>query len=89
VQHVLEAGQERTRGDVILVTKYLTPDLINCIDQVNGVISENGGAVCHAAVILREFGIPVVVGIDGALSLLKENTRVIVDGDSGQISILE
>jgi len=89
VRHGHSVGQESAPADVILVTRCLEPDLINCISIVNAVISEKGGALCHAAIILRDFQIPVVVGVDDALSLLKENTRVTVDADNGQITILE
>jgi pyruvate,water dikinase len=43
----------------------------------------------HGAIIAREFGIPSVVGVQGATSRIAHGARVRVDGDRGVVRILE
>lgn len=43
----------------------------------------------HGAVIAREYGIPVVVGVDDATRLIKDGDRIRVDGVQGFVEILE
>jgi pyruvate,water dikinase len=40
----------------------------------------------HCAIIAREYRIPAVVSVKGALNL-KDGTQVMIDGDSGEIRI--
>lgn len=50
-----------------------------------GIITERGGRTSHAAIVSREFGIPAVVGTPNALTILKDNQVVTVNGKSGEI----
>ncbi len=48
---------------------------------------EKGGAMSHGAVIAREYGIPAVVGVAGALQRIKTGDLLEVDGVSGRVTI--
>jgi pyruvate,water dikinase len=50
-----------------------------------GVVTELGGALSHAAIIAREFGVPSVVNVASATRLLRTGDMVRVDGDQGTI----
>jgi pyruvate,orthophosphate dikinase len=51
----------------------------------NAILTETGGATCHAAVVSRELGTPCVVGCGvGSLSGLA-GLLVTVDGSSGEV----
>ena len=39
-----------------------TPDMVPAMKRANGIITDEGGVTCHAAIISRELGIPCVVG---------------------------
>jgi Phosphoenolpyruvate-protein kinase (PTS system EI component in bacteria) len=43
----------------------------------------------HGAVVAREYGIPAVVGVHEATTLLRTGQRVRVDGTSGLVIILD
>lgn len=43
--------------------------------------------VSHGAVVAREYGIPAVVGVQGATERLATGQRITVDGSSGVITI--
>lgn len=69
-------------GD-ILVTTMTTPDMVPAMKRANGIVTDEGGVTCHAAIISRELGIPCVSGTGEATSVLKENTKVTIDGKKG------
>ena len=48
-----------------------------------GVVTELGGALSHAAIVAREFGVPSVVNVAGVTRLLRTGDVVRVDGDHG------
>jgi pyruvate,water dikinase len=50
-----------------------------------GVVTELGGALSHAAIVAREFGVPSVVNVASVTRLLRTGDLVRVDGDQGTI----
>ena len=71
-------------GD-ILVTVMTTPDMVPAMKRANGIITDEGGVTCHAAIVSRELGIPCVVGTGDATKILPENSIVTLDGDKGLV----
>ena len=71
-------------GD-ILVTVMTTPDMVPAMKRANGIITDEGGVTCHAAIVSRELGIPCVVGTGDATEILPENSMVTLDGDKGLV----
>ena len=69
-------------GD-ILVTVMTTPDMVPAMKRANGIITDEGGVTCHAAIVSRELGISCVVGTGDASKILKENEMVTLDGNKG------
>ena len=51
------------------------------------MISESGGLLSHAAIVAREYTIPAVVSVRGALDL-SDGTLVGVNGYTGEVFIL-
>jgi pyruvate,water dikinase len=49
------------------------------------VVTELGGALSHAALVAREYGVPTVANVPGITRALKTGDRVRVDGDRGVI----
>jgi len=50
-----------------------------------GIITSEGGADGHTAVMLRALGLPAVLGATGVLQAATPGTIAIIDGDTGQI----
>jgi pyruvate, water dikinase len=69
----------------ILIGRNITPDYLPLLNNCLGVISEQGGATCHAAIIARELGIPAIVGAKNATKLIKSGETILMDGDLGKI----
>jgi len=54
----------------------------------SGVVTELGGPLSHAAIILREYGVPAVVNVTNATRFLRDGDLVRLDGDVGTVEIL-
>ncbi|GAB4199263.1 MAG: hypothetical protein OHK0013_09250 [Sandaracinaceae bacterium] len=54
-----------------------------------GVVTDLGGPLSHASIVAREFGIPAVVNVKHATSVLRTGDRVELDGERGTVRILE
>jgi pyruvate,water dikinase len=52
-----------------------------------GVVVETGGLLSHAAIVAREFGIPAVVAVKGATSVIQDGQTVTIDGAAGTVTL--
>ncbi len=87
-----ESGQ-----DVIMVRPFTKPDDVHGMLASKGILTSEGGATSHAAVVARQFGVPCVVGaamiridLDKRLmsvadKVIKEGEWISVDGTSGEV----
>ncbi len=71
-------------GD-ILVTEMTMPDMVPAMSRAAGIVTDEGGMTCHAAIISRELGTPCVVGTGNATEILKDGMEVTVDGTTGNV----
>jgi len=71
-------------GDV-LIAPSTDPGWTPLFLRAAAIVLEMGGMGSHGAVVAREFGIPAVLNIPGAMSLIKEGQNVVVDGDEGKV----
>lgn len=69
----------------ILVAKMTSPDFVPAMKRAKAIITDEGGATCHAAIVSRELGIPCVVGTMHATTTLKDGQEVTVDAFTGTI----
>lgn len=79
-----EALEKVEPGD-ILVTPATDKDYMPAIEKAAALITEVGGLTSHGAIVGLEFGIPVIVGVDAATSILSEGETITVDGQRGLI----
>ena len=71
-------------GD-ILVTKMTTPDMVPAMKRAVGIITDEGGLTCHAAIVSRELGTPCIVGTKKGTRVLKDAMVVTIDGEKGHV----
>ncbi|MFE4378893.1 rifamycin-inactivating phosphotransferase [Streptomyces cyaneofuscatus] len=74
-------------GD-ILVTRFTDPSWSPLFVGVAGLVTEVGGLMTHGAVIAREYGLPAVVGVEGATRLIRDGQRIRVHGTDGYVELL-
>ncbi|MDZ8050013.1 MAG: putative PEP-binding protein [Aulosira sp. ZfuVER01] len=77
---------EQLPQGVILVARTINPDWLPFLQQIAGIITEQGGLTSHAAILARELGIPAVVSATDVTALIQSGERLHVDGDRGEVS---
>ena len=91
-----ERMHKEQKQEVIMVRPFTKPDDVHGMLAANGILTSEGGATSHAAVVARQFGVPCVVGasmvrIDlnkrqmqiGDL-VIKEGEWISIDGTTGE-----
>lgn len=82
----LEDLEKIEKGD-ILVAKMTNPDMVPYMKKVKAIVTEEGGATSHAAIVSRELGIPCIVGTGDAMSKLEDRQEVVVDATEGKVYV--
>ena len=80
--HLLSVGD-------ILVTRQTDPGWAPVFSLIRGLVIERGGMLSHGAIIAREFGLPCVVGVRNATSVIRQGSLLSIDGDRGHVRILD
>jgi pyruvate,water dikinase len=73
----------------ILVTGMTNPTMMVLVRKVAGIVTDEGGMACHAAIISREFGLPCLVGCHIATQVLRDGDTIELDADHGYVRVLE
>lgn len=73
----------------ILVLPSTGPDWLLLLRHAAGLIVETGGLLSHGSVIAREYGIPAVANIPQATRRYRTGDRLLVDGSTGVVQLLE
>ena len=94
-----EQMAKEEKQDTIMVRPFTKPDDVHGMIASQGVLTSEGGATSHAAVVARQFGIPCVVGASAIKidlekrqmtvgeSVVKEGDWISVDGTTGRVFI--
>jgi rifampicin phosphotransferase len=85
---VLDMAEARLDAGDVLVTAYTDPSWTPLFVAITGLVTEVGGLMTHGAVIAREYGLPAVVGVEGATRLIRDGQRIRVNGTDGYVEIL-
>ena len=71
----------------ILVLPSLDPGHTGIMGRVGGLVIERGGLLSHAAIVAREYGIPLVIGVAGVVDALETGRAIEIDGTAGTVQI--
>ncbi|MHB8135900.1 MAG: pyruvate, phosphate dikinase [Anaerolineaceae bacterium] len=94
-----EKMHKEEHQDVIMVRPFTKPDDVHGMLSAKGILTSEGGATSHAAVVARQFGVPCVVGasavkidLDRRLMtvgeiVVREGEWISVDGTTGEVFI--
>ncbi len=74
---------------VILVARDLYPSDMAALnlEYVKGFITQEGGITSHVSIMAKDAGLPALVGAQGILSMVSENSWICMDGKTGEIVI--
>ena len=96
-----EEKSKEENQDVIMVRPFTKPDDVHGMLASKGILTSEGGATSHAAVVARQFGIPCVVGasdvrinmkkreLEASGMTIKEGDYLSVDGTTGEVFLGE
>ncbi|MFB9253714.1 rifamycin-inactivating phosphotransferase [Sphaerisporangium melleum] len=85
---ILDMAQADLEPGDILVTAHTDPSWTPLFVAIAGLVTEVGGQMTHGAVIAREYGLPAVVSVLDATSLIRDGQRIRVHGSDGYVEIL-
>ncbi|MGB6059813.1 MAG: rifamycin-inactivating phosphotransferase [Microthrixaceae bacterium] len=83
-----DMGEADFESGDILVTAYTDPSWSPLFISIAGLVTEVGGLMTHGAVVAREYGLPAVVGVEHATTLISDGQRIRVDGTEGLVELL-
>jgi rifampicin phosphotransferase len=73
----------------ILVAPSTDPGWTPLFLIAGGLVMEMGGVMSHGAIVAREYGIPAVVGVAGAIEHIRTGQLVTVDGTTGTVTFAQ
>ncbi|MCV7290460.1 phosphoenolpyruvate synthase [Mycolicibacterium wolinskyi] len=85
---VVDIEQAQLEPGDILVTAYTDPSWTPLFVGIAGLVTEVGGLMTHGAVIAREYGLPAVVGVENATTLIRDGQRIRLHGTEGYVEML-
>ena len=88
VGDLMLSSDQLQHGDV-LVTPFTGPAVNSLLPAIGGVVEEEGGPMCHAAIVSRECGLPAVIGAHGATSRIPHGAQVEIDPIQGTVRVLQ
>ncbi|WP_252199221.1 PEP/pyruvate-binding domain-containing protein [Brevibacterium sp. RIT 803] len=82
----LSAFSDVKPGEVVICS-FTDPSWTPLFTIAGGVVTEVGGALSHAAIVAREYGIPAVLGVTSARARLANGDLITIDGTAGTITM--
>ncbi|MEK7451154.1 MAG: PEP-utilizing enzyme [Patescibacteria group bacterium] len=73
----------------ILVSPMTIPDFLPAMKKAAAIVTDEGGMLCHAAIVARELKKPCIVGTKFATQILKNGDLVEVDANKGIVRLLK
>jgi pyruvate,water dikinase len=85
IRSTSEFGMLR-RGE-ILIAPAATPEWMPAFAVAAGLVTDTGGPLSHSSIIVREFGIPAVMGVQTATQSIADGQWITLDGGEGVIQL--
>jgi pyruvate,water dikinase len=87
VRDLMVAFDQIQPGDV-LIAPVTGPSANSLLPVIGALVVEEGGPLCHAAIVAREFGLPAVIGAHAATTRIPHGAEVEVDPGTGTVRVL-
>lgn len=84
IQSATDAAVQIEEGDII-VTGSTDRDMFASLEKCSGIITETGGLTSHAALVGLSLGVPVIVGVEHATTIIKNGSDITMDAATGVI----
>lgn len=81
IHSLMKLKKEMTPDD-IYITGMTHPAMVSLLHKAKGIITDEGGATCHAAIISRELNLPCLVGTKIATRFFKTGEFIEIDANN-------
>ncbi len=82
----------KIQGEIERLTsqiKLADPGWTPVFPLVSGIVLEIGGQLSHGAIVAREYAVPAVVNVQGAMRCIQDGQMITVDGTHGRVYVDE
>lgn len=69
----------------ILIAPMTTPDFVPAMERASAFVTDEGGILCHAAIVSREMNKPCIIGTKIATKVFKDGDLIEVDANKGVV----
>jgi pyruvate,water dikinase len=69
----------------VLVARHSSPKFVMVMGRAQGIVADHGSVSGHMAALTREFGVPTILGAEGATEAIPPGVEVTVDAYSGRV----
>lgn len=80
----LADGVNLAAGEILVAT-MTDPDWLPILQRAAAIVTDEEGVTCHAAIVGRELGRPVIVGTRSATADIADGQTITVDGTAGVV----
>ena len=80
---------DKVKTGNILVAPMTIPEMISAMQRAAAFVTDEGGILCHAAIVSREMNKPCIIGTRIATKVLKDGDLVEVDANKGIVKIIK
>jgi phosphotransferase system enzyme I (PtsI) len=88
IEQVVSAGCDPDAGMIVVAHDIAPADMLQFRGQTfAGFVTDTGGRTSHTAIVARSLDIPAAVGVHNASTLIRQDDRIIIDGDNGIVIV--
>lgn len=85
VRIVSDPAESEFKDGEILICQMTSPDYLPLMQKAAAIVTDEGGILCHAAIVARELGKPCIVSTGEATTKLHNGQEVEVDATEGVV----
>lgn len=80
-----ENSRELAPGEILVARITDAQMFVDILTKAGAIVTDLGGITSHPAIVAREVGIPCVVATQRATKVIKTGTKIVVDGEKGEV----
>jgi len=84
-----ESDLDKIQPQDIMVAPQTDINYVPALELCIGLITEQGGRFCHAAIYSRENNLPCITGVEDARNKIPDGAEIILDTNSNTISLVD
>ncbi len=74
---------EKVKDKDVLIAPMTNPYYVPAMIKAGAIVTDEGGILCHAAIVSRELGVPCIIATKHATQVFKDGDLVEVDAERG------